>query len=160
MKTPESLLLCIGFLMVCFSCKEDQACSDDARNQFSYNASTGKCESCSGKIGYNVFDLDRIQQTRNAECMDLSNKVLITLLKGKTEQSLGYDSLYDFNFRGARFDSAQLFFNFIRKSDFSGSDLRLLQYGYATIDGKVDQYTMLPEQGNCSDNLNTILCSR
>jgi uncharacterized protein YjbI with pentapeptide repeats len=92
--------------------------------------------------------------------MDLSNKVLITLLKGKTEHSLSYDSLYDFNFRGARFDSAQLFFNFIKKSDFSGADLRLLQYGYAAIDGKTDQYTMRPEQGNCSDDLKTILCSR
>jgi hypothetical protein len=92
--------------------------------------------------------------------MDLSKKVLITLLKGKTEHSFSYDSLYDFNFRGARFDSAELYFNFIRKSDFSGADLRLLQYGYAAIDGKIDQHTLLPEQGNCSDNPNTILCSR
>ena len=145
--------------MVCFSCKEE-ACSDSAQDQFTYNASTGKCESCNGKIGYNVFDLDRIQQTRNAECMDLSKKVLITLLKGKTAQNSGYDSLYDFNFRGAKFDSAQMYFNFIKKSDFSGADLRLLQYGYAAIDGKIDQYTMRPEQGNCSDNPNTILCSR
>ena len=160
MKNPGSLILHIGLLVFCFSCKEDHACSDSAQNQFSYNASTGKCESCNGGTGYNVFDLDRVQQTRNAECMDLSKKVLITLLKGKTEHSLGYDSLYDFNFRGARFDSAQLYFNFIKKSDFSGADLRLLQYGYATIDGKIDRYTLLPEQGNCNDNPNTILCSR
>ena len=160
MKKPELLLLYVGVFIVCFCCKEDQVCSDDAQDQFSYNASTGRCESCNGKIGYNVFNLDQVQQTRNAECMDLSKKVLITLLKGKTEHSLGYDSLYDFNFRGARFDSAELYFNFIKKSDFSGADLRLLQYGYAAIDGKIDQHTLLPEQGNCSDNLNTILCSR
>ena len=158
MKNPQSLFL--GLLFFCLSCREDNACSDGAKNQFNYNSATGKCTSCDGKVGYNLFDLDRIQQTRNAECMDLNNQVLITLLKGKTVQSLSYDSLYDYNFRGARFDSAELYFNFIKKSDFSGADLSLLQDGYAAIDGKIDQYTMLPEQGTCSDDPNTILCSR
>ncbi|SHH78033.1 hypothetical protein SAMN04488109_5355 [Chryseolinea serpens] len=160
MRNLESVFLYLGLLVVCLSCNDDHSCSDGAQDQFNYNSTTGKCQSCDGKVGYNVFDLDRVQQTRNAECMDLSKKVLITLLKGRSEQSLGYDSLYDFNFRGARFDSAELYFNFIRKSDFSGADLRLLQYGYAAIDGKIDQHTLLPEQGNCNDDLNTILCSR
>lgn len=158
MKILQPLFFCSGLLMIGFACQEDHACSNDA--QFNYNASTGKCESCSGKIGYNVFDLERVQQTRNAECTDLSKQVLITLLKGKTAHDFRYDSLYDFNFRGAKFDSAELYFNFISKSDFSGADLRLLQYGYATIDGKIDEFTMLPERGDCSENLNTILCSQ
>ncbi|WP_160144048.1 hypothetical protein [Chryseolinea soli] len=158
MKHPKLLFLCIGLLVLCLSCQEDHACSDSAQDQFSYNSATGKCESCSGKVGYNAFDLERIQQTRNAECMDLSKKVLIALVKGKSEHDFRYDSLYDYNFRGARFDSAELYFNFIRKSDFSGADLRLLQYGYAEIDGEIDQYTKRPGQGLCSDSPNTILC--
>lgn len=92
--------------------------------------------------------------------MDLSNQVLITLIEGKSRESLAYDSLYDFNFRGAKFDSAELFFNQIVSSDFSGAVLRLLQYGYATITGITDHFTILPEEGSCKEDGNQILCYR
>jgi len=160
MKNLGSLFLCLGGVLVaCFACK-DHDCSDDEQNVFRYNAFTGRCESCSGKIGYNIFDLARIQETRNAECVDLSHVVLITLVKGKTAHDFRYDSLYDFNFRGARFDSAELYFNQIKESDFRGADLRLLQFGYAEIDGKIDPFTIRPENGNCTDHPAWIQCTR
>lgn len=160
MKKTKLLFISLGFLIICISCKEETACSDNSVIQFIYNFSNGKCENCRGQEGYNVLDISYIQRTKNAECVNLSNQVLITLSEGKTKEDLGYDSLYEYNFRGAKFDSAELFFNFIKTSDLRGADLRLLQYGYATVDGTTDQYTLLPEQGHCEESENSIICAR
>ena len=150
----------VGLTIALVSCKEETACSEKEMNRFQYNFSSGKCENCRGQEGYNAFDINVVQVTKNAECTDLTHQVLITLSEGKTEEDLGYDSLFEYNFRGARFDSAELFFNFIKNSDFRGADLRLLQYGYAVVEGITDQYTLLPEEGSCHENEHSIICFR
>ena len=160
MSDNNLLFLFMTFFILCTACKDDFKCSENNPNQFTYNSSTGKCQNCDGETGYNLFDLENIQRTKNAECVDLSNQVLITLVEGKTRDDLGYDSLYDFNFRGAKFDSAELFFNKIVSSDFRGADLRLLQYGYASIAGEIDKYTVLPDEGRCNEDKNQIMCHR
>jgi hypothetical protein len=152
-----SLCFVVGALTV--SCKDEPMCASDSEH-YQYNMTTGRCQNCAGEEGYNVFDLDFIQKTKDAECVDLSKKFLVTLIEGKMATDLAYDTLYEYNFRGARFDSAALFFNHIMKSDFRGADLRLLQYGYAIVDGATDTFTKLPVEGSCKASADSIVCFR
>lgn len=143
-------------LILAFSCDEEEVSS----NLFRYDPQTGKCRNGTGSEGLNALDVGYIRSTRDAECFDLSGYELILLHDKKelTSWSLSYDTLNKFNFRGARLDSATLFFNFIYNADFRGTDLRTLQYGYAGIRGITDQYTKLPNEGMCESTRNFLEC--
>jgi hypothetical protein len=147
----------LPILIICLS-----ACTtEDLCDRYRYDISTGKCKNCNGETGLNQFDRDYIRSTKDAECFDLSRQELILLHKKKIKSgSLAYDSLVGYNFKGAKLDSAQLFFNFIFNADLRGTDLSTLQYGYASVTGLVDQYTILPLEGSCKVSPDSLSCYR
>ena len=143
--------------LIAFSCTDDVANPSDGANpsndpnRYSYNPATGKCTNFRGEEGYNPLILEQVYSTRNCECMDLSNRELVYLLDSSKIDPwfpLGYNVLDSFNFRGAKLDSARLFFNHIEHADFRGADMRTLQYGYARLYGRIDQFTKLPVAPN------------
>ena len=142
-----------------------QSCERDFENKtvFVYNETTGECEDSQKKAGFNVFNIDEIRRTKNAECLDLSGQRLVYLLdtsKIENFQEGDYNILEGYNFKGSKFDSALIFFDYIFRADFSGADLRNIQYGYAFVRGKIDQYTLLPVTGQCETENDSLYCSR
>jgi len=138
------LLLLLVAVIVLISCNEKECINT---NVYTYNAENGKCENCEGTIGFNVFDIETVRATRNAECLDLLGQKLVFLLDTsqiENFQELGDNVLEEYNFKGSKLDSCELFFNYIRSADFSGTDLSTLQFGYAIIEGRVDEYTLTP----------------
>jgi hypothetical protein len=151
-----------AFIFLC-TCQEEQNCCvpEVACKLYRYDAATGKCKNCKGKEGLNALDIDYIESNKDAECFDLTDLELILLHKKISEAgSLRYDILEGYNFKGAKLDSAELFFNFIYRADFRGTDLSTLQYGYAIIKGAIDEHTKLPLNGDCEHVMDSIHCSR
>lgn len=115
---------------------------------YRYNFATGKCTSCNGQEGYNALDIEAIKVTKNAECVDLKNQDLIYLWEGVTEDNkYSYNILDGYNFRGANFQKAYLFFNDIKDADLRGAKMGSFSYGYSRITGITDAYTELPTDG-------------
>lgn len=92
--------------------------------------------------------------------MDLSKQDLNMLLKGSTEESHPSKPLVEYNFRGAKMDSASLKFNYIFDADLRGAKMKTLQYGYAKVNGLIDQYTELPLEGACITKNDSCTCYR
>ena len=153
------LLLLIVAIIVLISCNKDE-CTDT--NVYTYNAENGQCENCEGTVGFNIFDIQSIRTTRNAECLDLSGQKLVFLLDTsmiENFQEFGDNKLEEYNFKGSRFDSCELFFNNILESDFAGADLSKLEFGYAIIEGYVDEYTIIPDGCPAVEN-DSLYCIR
>lgn len=153
----KHILLIMMVAIVFMSCQ--QHCPNP--NTFFYNANTGKCENCTGEVGYNTLNYDEVRATKNAECVDLSNINLVYLLDTASIDNFhpfGYNILDGYNFKGALFDSSQLFFNHIYNASFEGADLRNLQYGYAYVKGKMDGNTLLPLSGTCTTPADSCDC--
>jgi hypothetical protein len=147
------LLISLVFL---FTCQDE-----NMRDLYRYESSTGKCRNSEGREGLNPLDIEYSKSTKDCECFDLSDLELILLHKEISEPgSLRYDVLDGYNFKGAKLDSSELFFNFIYHADFRGTDLSTLQYGYAIIKGAIDQHTILPVNGECEHVADSIHCSR
>jgi len=149
------LLLLLASIM---SCEEE--CTDIGA--YTYNSESGKCENCEGTIGFNTFDIQEVRATNNAECLDLSGQNLVYLLDTsmiENFQEFGYNELKQYNFKGSKFDSCQLFFNYILESDFAGADLSKLGFGYAIINGYVDEYTIIPDGCPAVEN-DSLYCIR
>lgn len=145
MKTFKILTFLSLICMVCMqSCVKDKC---ENLNIYTYNSNTGKCENCDGIEGYNEFDVQNIQATSNAECLNLSGKKLVYLLdtsKIENFNEFGNNQIIAHNFKGCQFDSAQLFFNDILNGDLEGANLSKIEYGYAIISGHIDEHTILP----------------
>ena len=139
-------------------CSDDDECESKAI--FKYNESNGKCLNCEGKEGYNVVDFEKVRISKNAECMDLSGINLINLLDTTNNQNS--DHLMDgYNFKGSNFNKSVLNFAYIMNGNFDGADLSNLDYYYATIDGKIDNFTKLPVIEGCKIvNSDSISCGR
>jgi len=153
------LLLFIVAVIVLISCNKEE-CTNT--NVYTYNTENGQCENCDGTVGFNIFDIETVRTTRNAECLDLSGQNLVFLLDTsmiENFQEFGDNSLEQYNFKGSKFDSCQLFFNHIRDADFAGSDLSKLQFGYAIIEGYVDAYTRIPENCPAPEN-DSLFCAQ
>ncbi len=138
------VLLLLVAIIVLISCNKEE-CTDV--NVYTYNAESGQCENCEGTVGFNMFDIEAVRTTRNAECLDLSGQKLVFLLDTsmiENFQEFGDNVLEEYNFKGSKLDSCELFFNNIRNADFSGTDLSTLQFGYAIVEGLVDEYTIIP----------------
>jgi len=157
MKHPiPAILFAILSSAALLSCHDT---STEICTQFKYDERTGSCKDCSGKPGFNSVDFDVIRKTKNAECLTLHKTEMILLLHDTANRShLGYETLEGYNFKGSIFDSCQLFFNFIRKSDFRGADLRTLQYGYAEVIGLTDNYTKIPIKGTVTVMHDSVYC--
>lgn len=153
----KNSIIIVSIAFILMSC--GQNCPNP--NQFFYNPNTGKCENCSGDQGYNSLNYDEVRTTKNAECVDLSNIDLVYLLDTAAIDNFhpfGYNILDGYNFKGARFDSATLFFNHIYNASFEGADLSKLQFGYAYVKGKIDSYTVLPLAGSCTTPADSCDC--
>ncbi len=138
------LLLLLVAIIVLISCNKEE-CTDT--NVYTYNSESGQCENCEGTVGFNVFDIEAVRTTKNAACLDLFGQKLVFLLDTsmiENFQEFGDNTLEEYNFKGSQLDSCELFFNNIRNADFSGADLSTLQFGYAIVEGLVDEYTIIP----------------
>ena len=146
--------------LITFSCAEDIAAPDGDPHQFFYNTATGKCENYRGEQGYNKFDLEKAR-TKDCECMDLSHQQLFALDTSHVFSCLSW-SLDNFNFRGARLDSAWFFSGTILNADLRGADISTFQYNFSSVTGYVDQFTRLPYkvQSNCDIVDNFLTCGR
>lgn len=119
-------------------------------HEFMYDEESGVCKNSSGKAGFNEIDLDLIRATKDCECMKFT-RIEVLDLKGDTIQiprRLAYEELRGYNFKGAVLDSCELFFNNIIEADLRGADLSTLQYGYAVVTGRIDEFTKVPNEGN------------
>lgn len=146
MRKVKQLILLLLFIaiIVLISCNKEE-CIDT--NVYTYNTENGQCENCEGTVGFNVFDIEAVRTAKNAECLDLSGQKLVFLLDTsmiENFQEFGDNTLEDYNFKGSKLDSCELFFNNIRNADFAGADLSTLEFGYAIIEGYVDEYTVIP----------------
>ncbi len=158
--SKSNWVLVIVLMIISAACQNEKECTNESLSQYRYDPGTGRCINCVGQTGYNPVDTVQVRLTRNCECMDLSKYQLAYLKEGITRDNLfHYPVLEGYNFRGARMDSAQLFFAYIEKSDLSGANLATLQYGYAGVQGNTDQFTQLPKEGQClyrNDSLNCV----
>jgi hypothetical protein len=127
-------------------------------SQFTYNATAGICKNCKGEIGFNAVNLATIRKSKNAECLYLS-KVELLLLLGDSIRG-EYNKLINYNFKGSVLDSCQLFFNYILGADLRGTDLTTLEYGYAIVKGRKDDFTKAPATGLVTINGDSITCTR
>lgn len=141
---------CVPAILICvislISCGPDPSPSV---REFSYNENSGLCENSSGIVGFNSIDLEVIRDTKDCECMKFS-KMEMLLVAGDTIEiptRLSYFQIKGYNFRGAVLDSCELYFNHILASDLRGADLSTLQYGYAFVVGRVDEFTKNPNEG-------------
>jgi hypothetical protein len=134
----------------------------DYEGRYTYNVHNGRCENISGEVGFNEFDVDFIRKTKDCECVKLS-KIEILDLAGDTiaiPQRLAYYKLTGYNFKGSVLDSCELFFNYIVRSDLRGADLSTLQYGYAFVTGRVDDFTKVPVEGQVTFHDDSVTCYR
>ena len=158
MKYCLTLLFLIPALISCEN--KNNACIDE--NLFTYNSKKGICENCKDEKGYNVLDMDNIRKTKNAECTDLSNLKIVYVLDTSMIENfmeLGQNRIEGYNFKGCKFSGSELFFNDIFYSNFEGADLSGINFGYATIHGTKDKFTVMPSDGNCnSTSIDSINC--
>ncbi len=116
-----------------------------ATGGFLYDPAAGTCHDARGVEGLNPADpialfVNKDEATNTytggiAECVDFSE------FNFQDHIGLAYPVLDGWNFRGAKFTKTRFFFATITKSDFAGTDLRELKYGYATLDGTGDAFT-------------------
>ena len=160
-KSKSNLVLVILLIIISAACQKGKECTNASLSQYRYDPGTGKCTNCVGQAGYNPIDTVQVRLTKNCECMDLSKHELAYLKEGITRGNLfHYPVLEGYNFRGARMDSAQLFFALIENSDLSGANLATLQYGYASVQGNTDKFTQLPKEGKCVYQNDSLHCAR
>lgn len=163
---PIKSFIALAICPILFAACEDKAAApvlETSAKAFTYQTTMGKCVDNNGKVGYNAMDLATIRSTKDCECMDLSGQNLVYLLdvdKIEDFNELGDNRLLGYNFKGANFDGAELFFNRILEADFRGADLRKIQFGYAYLKGEIDAFTKLPEEGICESSQHMLNCSR
>jgi uncharacterized protein YjbI with pentapeptide repeats len=146
----------LGVVIFAISCSDEKLCNSDL---YRYQVSTGKCVNCRGEEGLNGYDESYIESTKDAECFNLRGRELILLHREiSMPWSLAYDTLEGYNFRGADLDTAILYFNKIHNADLRGTNLSTLRYGYAVINGAIDQFTKLPENGDCDVSASELEC--
>ncbi len=131
--------LTLGFVACATSDTADGAAAAFGAAEFSYNASLGRCMNAAGETGYNAVDFERIAATVDAECVDLSARVLSRDAAAR-----------DVDWRRVSFRGANLYatkfppFNGPRRSDFSGADIRdACEEHNGEIIGVVDKHTKL-----------------
>ena len=126
-------------------------------DSYRYDAASGTCRNGVGQVGYNLFDLAAVKGTKDAECFDLRGVELIEL-EADIEFSLGYNKLIDWNFRGANLNGAKLFFNLLVNADLRGTKFSQLEFGYASVAGKVDAFSEIPAR--CDRVGGTVRCQQ
>ena len=102
-----------------------------------FDWSTGRCTDRDGKPALNPIPIEIVRETGFGECADLSGVAL-------NGDDFGMPLLSGFDLAGANLDGARLFFADLKNATLNGANLTNLQFGYATIEGTVDDNTALP----------------
>ncbi|MCB1177731.1 MAG: pentapeptide repeat-containing protein, partial [Leptospiraceae bacterium] len=114
---------------------------------YKYDPLKGKCFDANGKEGLNELNLSQIQKTKNGECVNFGNLDLILLMPEIPESKrFAYNLIKEFNFKGADLSKAKLHFNNIEECDFSGAILDGFEFGYTSIQAKIDNFTKVPRE--------------
>jgi Pentapeptide repeats (8 copies) len=101
---------------------------------------TGDCRDASGEPAQNELPIAFVRETRFGDCADLRGAML-------NGTDYLYPQLEGFSLAGADLTGASLFFADLRWAFLAGANLAGLEYGYANIDGQVDERTLLPTEG-------------
>lgn len=107
-----------------------------------FDWATGACRDVDGDPALNALPLEFVRETGYGECADLRGVLL-------NEGDLGGPDLFGWNLVGADLTGAQLYFAQLTAATLHGADLSGLVYGYAHLEGTVDENTRLPEEGLC-----------
>lgn len=124
--------------------------------QARFDWETGDCRDSEGAPARNEVPIQFVRETGIGDCADLRG----ALLNGT---DYGYPQLEGLSLAGADLSGAQLFFADLRYAFLPGADLSELSYGYAEIDGTVDDHTRLPAEGcevTRGDFGDTVACRR
>lgn len=121
--------------------------------RYRYDAATGTCIDSDGEPGRNPIAVPVVRDSGIGHCADLSEHNL-------NEDDLSYPEWRGFDLRGADLNGAMLFFAFIYDSQLEGAQLTDLQYGYASVTGTMDSHTALPTEGGCTQDGDSIECTR
>ena len=137
----------LWLLAILAACSPDPA--PDSPREFSYDEDSGQCRNSLGEVGFNQVDLVKIRVSKDCECMKFS-KIQVLDVMGDTIQiprRFAYLKIENYNFKGSVLDSCNLYFNNLVAADLRGTDLSTLQYGYALVTGRIDDFTKLPLSG-------------
>jgi hypothetical protein len=118
---------------------------------YRYDTTSGECRDFDGREGLNALPIALIHATHDGQCADLADVEV-------NEEDLGYPLLNDWDLRGADLSNAQLHFADIIDAQLEGANLATFVYGYANITGAVDDYTVLPETGDCTVEDGVLTC--
>ena len=104
-----------------------------------------KCVDTRGRAAHNRIPIEVIRETTFGECADLSG---VSLNGG----DLGYPELLYWQLMGAKLGGATLHFANLRSASLQGADLGAFDFGYARVQGVIDDATLLPtsQGGTCS----------
>lgn len=105
-----------------------------------YDAPSGRCLDEEGRPATNPLPVEVVRETRFAACADLRGVAL-------NGADYGYPVLDGWYLSGALLDDAELFFGDLRGAMLEGADLSGLGFGYALVEGTVDEHTILPAEG-------------
>ncbi|MCO4770225.1 MAG: pentapeptide repeat-containing protein [Deltaproteobacteria bacterium] len=121
----------------------DAVCWEDTfAGPHRYDADTGDCVDADGASGLDELPVAYVRASKDGQCGTFPGLSL-------NEDFLGYPILRGTDLRGADLSEATLFFAHIEDGDFRGANLEGFQFGYATLSGTTDAYTVWPE-GPCA----------
>ena len=123
---------------------------EDESSRFRYQGDTGTCQNAAGESGRHVWPIERIRETRDAECAKLSGLIL-------GEDDLSYP-LLAWDLRGADLGGADLAFAKL-EGPLYRAVIDGLSYGYAYINGPGDRFTR-PAQGCSLSSPYVVRCSQ
>ena len=101
---------------------------------------TGRCLDDDGFDALNLVPIEFVRETGQGSCADLRGQKL-------NGEDYGYPELSWWNLTGANLDGAQLVFANLTGVSLHSAKLSELQFGYAVIQGTIDDFTELPAQG-------------
>jgi hypothetical protein len=124
---------------------------DDFVSDFTYVPGEG-CFDADGQAGHNPLPIPYLRDTGDAHCARFDGQMI-------NEDFLGYPTFLGLDLRGARMESAALYFAHILESRWEGADLTGFDFGYAMLSGTVDASTVLPET-SCETDDGWLDCMR
>lgn len=121
---------------------------------YHYDAASGRCLDSDGDAGYNMVDRLALftpdqgstesqlrLSARDAECVDFTNFDFAAHI------GMNYALLSGWNLRGAVLDGARFYFANIAGAALEGAKFSSLTYGYAEIEGTIDEHTEVSKLG-------------
>ncbi len=117
----------------------------DATLAPTYEYAGGACD------GWNPIPMEVVRETGLGQCVDFAGIEM-------EEQDYSYPVFANLDLRGANLNGAGLHFAHFEDARFEGAAMTLFDFGYARLEGSVDEHTQLHE--NCEPADGRIDCSR